>query len=145
MHKEILDSLCLLLKNCADCLGECNTLNEMSHILSNVTSDSFCIDPYDKKTNAKLKVIAKKSNYNLIEKENCLKFVKITMTKDQFLSHCTLCGGNWGAMLLTGISKVFPEKFQEVEEKYNSFSFNDGGIKAFSFLCDFLDENGIEN
>lgn len=46
-------------------------------------------------------------------------------------------------MLLTGIAKVFPDKYKEVEEHYNSMGFSHGGIKPFVYLCDWLNENGI--
>ena len=65
------------------------------------------------------------------------------MTMKEFLNHCTACGGNWGAMLLTGIKKLFPSEYDKIEKKYNSMDFSDGGIKAFSFLCDWLSEHGI--
>ena len=48
-----------------------------------------------------------------------------------------------GAMLLTGIAKVFPYKYKEVEAHYNSMDFSHGGIKPFVYLCDWLNENGI--
>lgn len=34
-----------------------------------------------------------------------------------FFNQCTACGGNWGAMLLTGIKKVFPDSYDEVREQ----------------------------
>lgn len=46
-------------------------------------------------------------------------------------------------MLLTGIAKVFPDKYKEVEERYNSMDFSHGGTKPFVYLCDWLNENGI--
>ena len=65
------------------------------------------------------------------------------MKMSEFMKNCTACGGNWGAMLLTGIAKVFPDKYKEVEEHYNSMDFSYGGIKPFVYLCDWLNENGI--
>ena len=65
------------------------------------------------------------------------------MTYKEFLSHCTACGGNWGAMLLSGIKAVFPEYYSEVEAKYNSFDFLHGGIHAFVYLCDWLEAHGV--
>ena len=61
----------------------------------------------------------------------------------EFMQNCTACGGNWGAMLLTGIKRVFPDKYAEVEAHYNSMDFSHGGIKPFAYLCDWLTENGI--
>lgn len=36
---------------------------------------------------------------------------KVDMTQEEFLQKCTACGGDWGAMLLTGIKAVFPEYY----------------------------------
>jgi hypothetical protein len=58
------------------------------------------------------------------------------MKMSEFMKNCTAYGGNWGAMLLTGIAKVFPDKYKEVEEHYNSMNFSHGGIKPFVYLCD---------
>ena len=66
-----------------------------------------------------------------------------SMSMEEFLSNCTACGGNWGAMLLTGIKRVFPEYYIEVEEHYNSMDFSSGGIKPFAYLCDWLEEHGV--
>ena len=65
------------------------------------------------------------------------------MSMAEFMNHCTACGGNWGAMLLTGIKEVFPEEYAEVEEHYNSMDFSHGGVKPFCYLCDWLDQHGI--
>lgn len=65
------------------------------------------------------------------------------MSMKEFLSNCTACGGNWGAMLLTGIKCVFPEQYTEVEEHYNSMDFSSGGIKPFVYLCEWLEEHGV--
>lgn len=65
------------------------------------------------------------------------------MSGNEFMSNCTACGGNWGAMLLTGVKHVFPNEYDKVFEQYNSTDFRDGGIKAFTFLCDWLTEHGI--
>lgn len=34
------------------------------------------------------------------------------MTNDEFLNHCTVCGGDCGAMLLTGIKALYPDVLQ---------------------------------
>ena len=68
---------------------------------------------------------------------------KKTMTYKEFLQSCSACGGNWGAMLLTGIKRVFPEHYEEVYTQYNSMDFSDGGVKAFVYLYDWLEEHGI--
>lgn len=48
------------------------------------------------------------------------------MTMNEFMQNCSACGGNWGAMLLTGIKRVFPEHYTEVEAHYNSMDFSIG-------------------
>ena len=48
-----------------------------------------------------------------------------------------------GAMLLTGIKRVFSEYYTEVEEHYNSMDFSSGGIKPFAYLCEWLEEHGV--
>lgn len=65
------------------------------------------------------------------------------MKMSEFMQNCSACGGNWGAMLLTGIKRVFPDKYEEVKSHYNSMDFSSGGIKPFCYLCDWLTENGI--
>lgn len=65
------------------------------------------------------------------------------MTFDEFLNHCFACGGNLGAMLLTGIKALFPEDFDEVNEHYNSMDFSHGGVEPFTYLCDWLITHGI--
>ena len=65
------------------------------------------------------------------------------MSMSEFMNNCTACGGNWGAMLLTGIERVFPEEYEEVKEHYNSMDFSHGGVKPFCYLCDWLEQHGI--
>lgn len=52
------------------------------------------------------------------------------MELDDFLNHCSACGGNWGGMLLTGIQELFPDVWELIPE--------DMGIFAFSVICDTL-------
>lgn len=37
-----------------------------------------------------------------------------TMTGTEFLSNCSACGGNLAAMVLTGIRKCFPERYDSM-------------------------------
>lgn len=37
------------------------------------------------------------------------KIDKVEMTTDEFLGHCFTCGGNWGAMFLSGIKELWPQ------------------------------------
>lgn len=65
------------------------------------------------------------------------------MTQKEFLSHCNACGGNWVAMLLSGIEKVFPNDYKSVVEEVDKIGFGSGGVKAFAYVCDWLEEHGI--
>lgn len=49
----------------------------------------------------------------------------------EFLSHCTLCGGDWGAMLLSGIEELYPTIWELIPE--------DMGVFAFSVICDLVE------
>jgi len=51
-------------------------------------------------------------------------------TFNEFLKHCTACGGNWGGMLLTGIRKLYPKVWEKIPE--------DMGIYAWSLICNVL-------
>lgn len=37
------------------------------------------------------------------------KIDKVEMTMDDFLGYCYACGGNWCAMLLSGIKELWPQ------------------------------------
>lgn len=65
------------------------------------------------------------------------------MTQKEFLSHCNACGGNWVAMLLSGIEKVFPNDYKSVVEEVDKIGFGSGGVKAFAYVCEWLEEHGI--
>lgn len=53
------------------------------------------------------------------------------MTTDEFLSHCTACGGNWGAMLLTGIKVLYPTVYDAIPDDMGHF--------AWRCLCEVLE------
>lgn len=65
------------------------------------------------------------------------------MTMKEFLNNCTACGGNWVAMLLTGIEQVFPSDYDSVVEEVEKIGFGNGGIPAFVYLCDWLESHGV--
>ena len=52
------------------------------------------------------------------------------MTMDEFLKHCTACGGNWGGMLLTGLKKFYPEVYDAIPENM--------GMLAWRGICETL-------
>lgn len=43
------------------------------------------------------------------------------MTLDTFMTHCTACGGNWTAMLITGIKEVAPEVYGQMPDRTYEF------------------------
>lgn len=47
----------------------------------------------------------------------------IPMTMDDFLLHCTACGGDWGAMLLTGIKALYPEVYDAIPDNMGHFAW----------------------
>lgn len=61
---------------------------------------------------------------------------KRKMTFDEFLTHCTPCGGNWGGMLLTGIKKLYPEVWDIIPENM--------GINAWNTICNLLILLGVD-
>ena len=60
----------------------------------------------------------------------------IGMTFDDFLIHCTACGGDWGGMLLTGLHELRPQVWEAIP--------NNMGIYAWTCICDALKLCGIE-
>ena len=46
------------------------------------------------------------------------------MTIQDFLSHCTACGGNWGGMLLTGMRELFPAVYDAIPDNMGVFAWN---------------------
>jgi hypothetical protein len=43
------------------------------------------------------------------------------MSATEFLNNCTACGGNWSAMIMSGIRKCFPEYYNKMENKAYTF------------------------
>lgn len=56
---------------------------------------------------------------------------------DKFWEHCTACGGDWGAMILTGIKELYPDLWDLIPDHM--------GIFAFSLLCEVLNLLGYED
>ena len=61
---------------------------------------------------------------------------KTPMSFDEFLTHCTCCGGNWGGMLLTGIHELYPEVWDIIPE--------DMGWNPFHTICAMLVLLGVK-
>ena len=59
----------------------------------------------------------------------------VPMTMDDFLEHCTACGGNWGGMLLTGVQKLYPEVYDSIPDDMGHFAWRN--------ICTTLNMLGI--
>lgn len=57
------------------------------------------------------------------------------MTMNDFLSHCTACGGNWGGMLLTGLQELYPKVYDAIPD--------DMGMFAWRCICDTITLLGV--
>ena len=54
------------------------------------------------------------------------------MTFDEFLRHCDACGGNWTAMLISGIKTVAPGVYEQMPDMNYSF---DDVVFIVNHLC----------
>jgi len=66
----------------------------------------------------------------------CLHEAPYNKPFKDFLSECTACGGNWGGMILSGISKVYPKVYDLIPD--------DMGVFAFSCICNTLVLLGVD-
>lgn len=64
--------------------------------------------------------------------------INLHMTTGEFLNHCTACGGNWGAMFLTGIKALCPEIYYMIPQ-----TMGKTGNDAFCNLCDLIAIMGV--
>ena len=55
------------------------------------------------------------------------------MTGKEFLGQCNACGGNWTAMILSGIKKCFPEDYEKLTE----------GVIRFDDCIKVLEKHGL--
>ena len=55
---------------------------------------------------------------------------KTPMTFNEFLDHCVCCGGNWGAMFLSGIKALYPVVYDAIPD-----DMGPSGNEAFLALC----------
>lgn len=53
------------------------------------------------------------------------------MTNDEFMSHCIACGGDWGAMLLSGVKALYPAVYNAIPDHMGCF--------AFRCICEVLE------
>lgn len=45
------------------------------------------------------------------------------MNSDDFLLHCTACGGNWGGMLLSGVKALYPEVYEAIPQNMGKYAW----------------------
>lgn len=45
------------------------------------------------------------------------------MTMDDFLLHCIACGGDWGAMLLSGVKTLYPQVYDAIPDDMGHFAW----------------------
>lgn len=66
--------------------------------------------------------------FTIVQVCNAIKAPR--MTYEDFLSHCTACGGDWGAMLLSGIHELYPLIWDLIPD--------DMGVNAFGVICNVM-------
>ena len=88
-----------------------------------------------------LKDLSEREFISALWGENVLAVIdaqdKVTMSMKEFLTHCTACGGNWGAMLLTGIKELFPDVYAIIPD--------DMGMFAWACLCNTITLLGVNS
>ena len=78
--------------------------------------------------------VSEQWNKEVVEKALNAKTSRMSMK--EFLNNCTACGGDWGAMLLSGIKRIAPEVWDAIP--------NDMGIYAFAVICNTLMLLGVD-
>lgn len=68
--------------------------------------------------------------------EECAKVVPFNGNSSDFLEYCNIFGGNWGAMLLTGIYSLWPDVWEAIPD--------DMGHHAWLDLCSTLILCGVD-
>ena len=66
----------------------------------------------------------------------CAKINPFNGKMSAFLEHCTCCGGNWGAMFLSGIEKLYPKVWEAVPDNM--------GVRAWDGICNLLILCGVD-
>lgn len=56
--------------------------------------------------------------------EECEKATPFAYGIKEFLGkYCTVCGGDWGNMLLSGVKELYPSVWEAIPENMGNFSF----------------------
>ncbi len=69
----------------------------------------------------------------------CATTDSLDMKANQFLDHCLTCGGNWGAMLLSGIRELRPEIWRLIPDDMGV-----NGFEAYHNICCVLMLCGVD-
>ena len=54
----------------------------------------------------------------------CKETNSVPMSFSDFLSHCTACGGDWGAMLLSGVKALYPRIWDAIPNDMGCFAWS---------------------
>lgn len=66
----------------------------------------------------------------------CLHEKPFNDTFSRFLDHCVACGGNWTAMIMSGIKELYPKVYDAIPEDF--------GMAGFSCVCNTLILLGVD-
>ena len=57
----------------------------------------------------------------------------VNISMKEFFEYCTACGGNWGAMLLSGIKRLRPKIYEAIPNRIAP-----SGEEAFMLICNVM-------
>lgn len=63
----------------------------------------------------------------------------LNISKDEYMKHVTTCGGNWGAMMLSGIKELAPDVYNAMPDKLGWC-----GEYAFFAICHTIELLGVD-
>lgn len=63
----------------------------------------------------------------------------LNISKDEFMKHVTMCGGNWCAMMLSGIKELAPDVYDAMPDKLGW-----SGEHAFFAICYTIELLGVD-
>ena len=66
----------------------------------------------------------------------CAKYESLNMDFEEFLNHCTACGGNWTGMLLSGLKVLRPSIWDIIPDNM--------GIQPWDCICSTLILCGVD-
>ena len=131
-------------------LGEMNSSDNTSFAVDTLTKlriefDKFIAGEYSEvaKSNSVKANESASSEAEVTAAFNAVSHPNVGMTFDEFLDNCDSYGGNWGKMLLSGIKRMFPNDYDAVKSHYENMDFSGGGVKPFTYLCEWLASRGV--